>query len=173
MTNVTRAEPVRVLGIDPGTATTGYALVEGLPGGSDEDCLHEYGTIRTTAGTPLPERLRILHASLVEKIADLEPEVVAVEELFFARNASTALLVGHARGVILLAAAQADLTVYEYKPREIKLALTGYGAADKLQVQHMLQLMLQLAEPPRPDDAADAVATALCHLQSCRLRDYM
>lgn len=161
---------MRVLGIDPGTATTGYALVEGQPGGND-DRLLEFGTIRTTPDTPMPERLAEIHRALGELIAELQPDAAAVEELFFARNSSTALTVGQARGVILLAAAQAGLPIHEYKPREIKQSLTGYGAADKRQVQDMLRILLGLAEVPRPDDAADAVATALCHLQTARYNE--
>jgi crossover junction endodeoxyribonuclease RuvC len=161
---------LRVLGIDPGTATTGYGLVVGTRGA--EPTLVEYGTIRTAPDTPMAERLRELHAGLGELIADLAPDAVAVEELYFSSNVSTAITVGQARGVIMLAAAQAGLPVHEYQPAQVKLALTGYGGADKRQVQDMLQLLLGLDEPPRPDDAADGVAIALCHLQmSQALRD--
>ncbi len=162
---------MRVLGIDPGTATTGYGLVDGTPGGGDEDRLLEFGTIRTKPKTPMPERLLELHGALMGLMTELQPDVVAVEELFFARNVTTALTVGQARGVILLAGAQAGLPVFEYKPREIKLSLTGYGAADKRQVQDMVRMLLHLEAAPHPDDAADAVATALCHLQLARFRE--
>jgi crossover junction endodeoxyribonuclease RuvC len=118
----------------------------------------------------MPVRLARVHEAVSALIRDAAPEAVAVEELFFSRNVSTALLVGQARGVVLLAAGQAGVPVYEYKPREVKVALTGYGAADKRQVQDMLRLILGLAEAPTPDDAADAVAVAMCHLQSARLR---
>jgi crossover junction endodeoxyribonuclease RuvC len=157
---------VRVLGIDPGTATTGYGLVEGDSRGNP--VLVEFGTIRTAPPTPMPERLREIHEGLAALIADLRPDAVAVEELFFSRNVTSAISVGQARGVILLAAAQAGLPVGEYQPSQVKLALTGYGAADKRQVQDMVRMLLRLEEPPRPDDAADGVAIALCHLQMAR-----
>jgi crossover junction endodeoxyribonuclease RuvC len=160
---------MRILGIDPGTATTGYGVVDGALGA--EPALLEYGTIRTAPPTPMPERLVELHGSLLELIESVEPDVVAVEELFFSNNVSTALTVGQARGVILLAAAQSGLDVHEYKPSEIKQTLTGYGKADKRQMQDMLRLVLGLSEVPRPDDAADGIAVALCHLQLARSRD--
>jgi len=159
---------VRVLGIDPGLATTGFGLVEGQPGAAA--VLLDHGTIRTAPPAPLATRLAELHRGLADLIAELRPDAVAVEELFFASNATTALVVGHARGVILLAAAQAAVPVFEYKPSEVKQALTGYGRADKRQMQDMLRLALGLADIPRPDDAADGVAVALCHLQFARLR---
>jgi crossover junction endodeoxyribonuclease RuvC len=161
---------IRALGIDPGTATTGYGLVE-HDTSRREERLIEFGTVRTASGTPMAQRLVELHDGVRCVIESLDPDVVAVEELFFARNVSTALTVGQARGVILLAAAQSGLPVYEYKPREIKLALTGYGAADKRQVQEMVRIMLRLSHAPQPDDAADAVATALTYLQMRRHED--
>lgn len=160
---------MRVLGIDPGTATTGFGLVEGEPGG--EPSLVDYGAIRTAPPTPMPERLVEIHRALGCLIVELRPDAVAVEELFFAANATTAIAVGQARGVVLLAAAQAGLPVYEYKPLVVKQALTGYGRADKRQMQDMLRIILELPDIPRPDDAADAIAIALCHLQMARLRD--
>lgn len=160
-----------VLGIDPGTAITGYALVE--EDASGEPRLLRYGVIRTQAGTPMPQRLCIIYRDVSELIQDLTPDAVAVEELFFKRNVTTAITVGQARGVVLLAAAQAGLTVYEYKPAEVKMALVGYGNASKRQVQEMLRMMLGLRDIPRPDDAADAIAVAICHLHSRRLRHLM
>lgn len=160
---------MRVLGIDPGTATTGYGIVDGSAGA--EPVLVEYGAIRTQPTTPMPERLGEIYRALLELIAATRPNVVAVEELFFASNVSSALTVGQSRGVILLAAAQSGLPVDEYKPSEIKQALTGYGRADKRQMQEMLRLVLGLEEVPRPDDAADGVAVALCHLQMARARE--
>ncbi len=157
-----------VLGIDPGTATTGFGLVEDDEAG--EARLIRYGAILTPAGGPMPERLQSIHQEVTALIRAAAPESVAVEELFFSRNVTTALSVGQARGVVLLAAAQAGLTVYEYKPNEVKQALVGYGNADKKQIQEMLRIMLRLDEIPRPDDAADAVAVAVCHLHSMRLR---
>ncbi len=159
---------VRVLGLDPGTATTGFGVVEGPEGGQGR--MVEYGTIRTAARTPMPERLAEIYAAVREILSDVQPDAVAVEEVFFSTNVSTALTVGQARGVLLLAAAQAGVPVFEYKPNEIKQTLTGYGGADKRQVQDMLRLVLGLAEAPRPDDAADAVAVALTHLQLARYR---
>lgn len=157
-----------VLGVDPGTATTGYGLV-------DEDAAGEaqlvgFGVILTEAKTPMPERLLKLHQELSALLAEYQPDAVAVEELFFGRNVTTAVTVGQARGVVMLAAAQAGLPVSEYKPAQVKQALVGYGGADKAQIQEMVRLMLGLNEIPRPDDAADAVAVAICHLHSARLR---
>jgi crossover junction endodeoxyribonuclease RuvC len=159
---------VLVLGVDPGTATTGYALVREDPGG--DAGLVRLGVFETRAGEPMPLRLKLLHAGLSALIGELRPDAMAVEELFFSRNVTTALSVGQARGVVLLAAAQAGLPVYEYKPAEVKQALVGYGNASKAQMQEMVRMMLGLAETPRPDDAADAVAVAICHLHSQRLR---
>ncbi|MCE7938417.1 crossover junction endodeoxyribonuclease RuvC [bacterium] len=159
---------MRVLGIDPGTATTGFGCIDGRPGAAGRVELIDHGVIRTAAGTPMPQRLAELHAGLAALIGELRPDAMAVEELFFSSNASTALTVGQARGVILLAGAQAGLPIAEYKPMQVKQALTGYGAADKRQMQDMLRLVLGLDRVPRPDDAADAIAIALCHLQTAR-----
>jgi crossover junction endodeoxyribonuclease RuvC len=162
---------VLVLGVDPGTATTGYALV--AEDAEGELRLDRCGVFETRAGEPMPERLRFIHAELSALIRDASPAAMAVEELFFSRNVTTALSVGQSRGVALLAAAQAGLPVYEYKPAEVKQALVGYGAASKAQMQEMVRMMLGLAEAPHPDDAADAVAVAICHLHSRRLRQLM
>jgi crossover junction endodeoxyribonuclease RuvC len=131
--------------------------------------LLEYGTVRTAPPTPMADRLLEIHDNLRDLIAETQPDVVAVEELFFSSNVSTAITVGQARGVILLAAAEAGLPVFEYAPNVVKQALTGYGGADKRQMQDMLVILLELNAVPRPDDAADAVATALCHLQVARI----
>ena len=157
-----------VLGIDPGTAITGYGLVQ------DRDPLEMVacGVITTPAGVPLPERLLAIHRQLSDLIRAYQPEAVAVEELFFSKNVRTAMSVGHARGVILLAVAQAGLPIYEYKPSEVKLAVAGYGAAAKEQMQEMVRLLLDLDKAPTPDDAADAVAIAVCHLHSAH-RTYL
>lgn len=157
-----------VLGIDPGTATTGFGVV-------DEDSAGEArlvccGVITTEPGTPMPERLLAIHRQVTALIRQHSPEALAVEALFFGRNVTTALTVGQARGVVLLAAAQAVLPIYEYKPAEVKQALAGYGGADKRQMQEMVRMLLGLDTVPRPDDAADAVAVAICHLHSARLR---
>ena len=156
-----------VLGIDPGTAITGYGLVreddEGL-------ALVEYGVINTPADQPLPQRLQTIYRGLTAIIDEHQPDQVAVEELFFSRNVRTALSVGQARGVVLLAAAEADLPLHEYKPLEVKQTVAGYGGADKRQVQEMVRLLLHLEQVPEPDDAADAVAVAVCHIHSARMR---
>ena len=157
---------MRVLGIDPGTATTGYGVVEEVNG--DLKPL-VFGVIRTPADQPLPVRLQLIYQALKELAAEWVPTAAAVEELFFSRNVRTAMSVGQARGVILLALADTGLDVAEYTPLTIKQAVTGYGNADKAQVQEMVRLLLGLAEAPRPDDAADALAVAICHLHSARL----
>jgi len=154
------------LGIDPGTATTGFGLVREE---HDEYALVDCGVILTPADEPMPRRLRLLHSQLSGLIAACKPDAVAVEELFFNKNVRTAISVGQARGVILLAAAQAGLPVAEYTPLQVKQAVVGYGRAEKRQVQEMVRLLLGLEEAPHPDDAADAVAVALCHLQSTRV----
>jgi len=162
---------VIILGIDPGTATTGFGLITEDAAG--EARLLRYGVIQTPAGDPMPQRLRTIHQQVGALIAANSPDAVAIEELFFKRNVTTAITVGQARGVVLLAAAEAGAPVFEYKPAEVKQALVGYGSADKAQIQEMVRIMLGLAEIPRPDDAADAVAVAICHLHSQRLRRLM
>lgn len=158
--------PVRVLGIDPGTATTGYAVVEESEGRLE---LVTLGVITTPAKTPLPSRLQEIYHSLDELIAQHEPDCAAVEELFFSRNARTAMSVGHARGVTLLALADAELPIAEYTPMQIKQAVTGYGNAGKQQVQEMVRMLLSLSDLPRPDDAADAAAVAICYIHRAKL----
>ena len=155
-----------VLGIDPGTAITGYGLVREEGAGLT---LVDYGVITTAAGQPLAERLQTIYQGLSDVAREHQPQEAAVEELFFSRNARTALSVGHARGVTLLALADAGLAIHEYKPLEIKQAITGYGGAGKQQVQEMVRLLLNLDHVPQPDDAADAVAVAVCHIHSARM----
>lgn len=152
-----------VLGVDPGIAITGYGIVH-----QKQDVLEAatYGVITTPAGVPLPRRLQYLYRELATLIERYHPAEASVEELFFARNARTALSVGHARGVILLALAEAGLPTYEYTPLQVKQAITGYGRASKEQMQEMVRLLLQLPTIPQPDDAADALAAAICHLHS-------
>ena len=128
-----------------------------------------FGVIRTPANQPLPRRLQLIYRAVSDLAEEWEPEAAAVEELFFSRNVRTAMSVGQARGVALLALADAGLDVAEYTPLVIKQAVTGYGNADKAQMQEMVRLLLELAEVPRPDDAADALAVAICHLHSARL----
>ena len=156
---------MRVLGIDPGTAITGYGVVEGE---GDSLSLTTYGAITTPANQPLAQRLQHIYRELRALITEWHPESAAVEELFFSKNARTALSVGHARGVALLALTEAGLPIQEYKPAEVKQAVAGYGNAPKQQVQGMVQLLLSLDDIPRPDDAADALAVAICHFHSAR-----
>ena len=154
-----------VLGIDPGTAITGYGLVFEERG---ELSPLAYGVIRTPAKQKLPLRLVHIYAELQKLIAEHSPDAVAVEEVFFSNNARTAFAVGQARGVCLLAAAEAGLPVYECTPLEVKQAVVGYGRAAKYQVQQMVRLLLNLDSIPRPDDAADALAVAIWHCHSAR-----
>ncbi len=159
---------MRVLGIDPGLAITGYAVV--WDDGSDSPRALTYGAIQTPAGLPVATRLVQLYDTLDQILRQYEPAVLAVENLFFGRNTTTAFMVGQARGVVLLCAAQHGLGVAEYKPAEIKQALVGYGGANKQQVQYMVQAQLNLDEIPRPDDVADALAVAVCHIFTARFR---
>lgn len=152
---------MRVLGIDPGTATTGYGVVAREADGAVS--LLECGVIRTEARAPLPERLRDIYHGVVEVIDRLEPDIVAVEGIFYAKNVKTTVVLGHARGAILLAATLRDLPIVEYSPAEVKNAIVGTGRATKEQVQFMVQRLLRLKHPPRPNDAADGVAVALTH----------
>lgn len=157
-----------VLGIDPGTATTGYGLVREREDGSL--LMVEYGVIETQSEDPLAKRLLVLYEKLREIVLLHNPEHGAVEKLFFQRNVRTALSVGQARGVAMLALAQASMAVFEYTPLEVKQAVAGYGGADKQQVQQMVRALLNLDDIPRPDDAADAIAVAICHVHSARMK---
>ena len=149
------------LGIDPGTARLGYGVVEA----ADDPVVLDFGVIETAATSSMPARLAGLYDVVTDLIAQHRPDVLAVEQLFFARNVTTAIAVGQARGVVLLAAAQAGCDVVEYSPSEVKHAVVGYGKADKTQMQEMVRIILGLEHAPRPDDAADALAIALCHVQ--------
>lgn len=148
-----------VLGIDPGTAATGYGLVER---NGSRLSLIDYGCIQTLPAHELPQRLLQIHRAVSELIELHRPALVGVERLFFNRNVQTAFAVGQARGAVLLAAAEFGLPVFEYGPHEVKMAVTGYGKAGKGQVQRMVQVVLGMAALPRPDDAADALAVAIC-----------
>ena len=159
-----------VIGIDPGTAITGYGLVRESPDGSLQAVDH--GVILTPAKIPMPDRLTLIYEKLNEIINLHRPESSAVEKLFFQRNVKTAITVGQGRGVVLLALAQAGIPIGEYTPMEIKQAVAGYGGADKHQVQEMVRTLLNLDETPKPDDAADALAVAICHLHSAKMLDY-
>ncbi len=160
-----------VLGLDPGTATTGYGLVKAAADGAMTAI--DYGVILTPAKTPLAERLQMLYERLQALLERHHPDGAAVEKLFFQKNVTTAMSVGQARGVLLLALAQAGLAVAEYTPNEIKEAVTGYGSAGKAQMQRMVQMLLGLESLPRPDDAADALAVALCHAQHLRWQTHL
>lgn len=154
------------LGIDPGTASTGWGLVRERDDGSLAEVCH--GVIATASGQPLQRRLQLIHRELEELIETWRPDRAAVEEMFFARNVTTALNVAQARGVILLTLANAGVPVHEYKPNMIKQAIAGYGGARKPQMQEMVRILLGLEARPRPDDAADALAVAITDLHSAR-----
>ena len=154
---------MRVVGIDPGSLATGYGVIEQSAGGMQALA---WGAVRTQARQPLPVRLRRIYEGLSEVIWVWQPEVAVVEKVFFAENAKSALTLGQARGVALLTAANADLPLVEYSALEIKQAVVGYGRAAKEQVQEMVRVLLSLPTAPRPADAADALAAAICHLHS-------
>lgn len=154
---------MRIFGIDPGSTRTGYGCVE------TDGARHQLvmcGAIAPPTGATFPEKLHVIHDTLLRLIREAAPSCVVVENLFHAKHARSALLLGHARGVALLAAVQAGVPLVEYTPAEIKLAVVGYGRADKTQVQHMVKLLLGLDALPSPSDAADALAAALCHVHS-------
>ena len=158
---------MRIFGIDPGSERTGYGCVE-----TDGRRLRliSTGVIRARPGDPFPSRLARIHAELATLLASAQPDAVAIENLFYAVNARTALRLGHARGVAMLAAVQAECLVVEYTPAEVKRAVVGYGRAEKPQVQQMVKLLLGLARVPAPHDAADALAVAICHAHSSPFR---
>lgn len=149
-----------ILGIDPGTAITGYGLIEHT---GNKFKLIEYGVVQSTKDLPLAERLHSIFNGINRIIETYRPDHVAIEELFFNKNTKTALAVGQARGVIVLAASLKGLPVYEYTPLQVKQAVVGYGRAEKQQVQFMVKAIMNLAETPKPDDAADALAIGICH----------
>lgn len=149
---------MRIIGIDPGTGLLGFGVIDSVRG---KTTLVTAGVIRTPAHTPLAERLSEIYDGLSEIIDETKPEYMAIEKLFFAQNVTTAISVSHARGVAMLTGQQAGLQIEEYTPLQIKQTMTGYGRADKKQVQEMVRLQLNLAEPPKPDDCADALAAAL------------
>lgn len=154
------------LGIDPGTATTGYGLVRLSPDG--ELVSVKYGVILTPKDSSPPARLEMIYDEMHALLKKHKPDTAAVEKLYFARNVTTALAVGQARGVVMLAIQKAGLEAFEYTPKEIKNAVVGYGGADKRQVQEMVRALLQLDAIPKPDDAADALAVAITHLNTRR-----
>jgi crossover junction endodeoxyribonuclease RuvC len=156
----------KILGIDVGTATTGWAVMEQDPTETNGLKLVECGAIVTTPDLPMPERLKSLHDRLVEIIDNFQPTEMAVESLFFFKNQKTVMTVSQGRGVILLAGAERNIPIFEYTPLQVKMGVTGYGRAEKKQVQKMVRLILGLSRDVRPDDAADAVAIAITHLNT-------
>lgn len=154
---------MRILGLDPGTAIVGFGFIDRE---GSRLVPVQYGTIRTESNTDAAVRLQQIYDALMQLIAEYKPEAVAIEKLFFNRNVSTALSVGQARGVMMLAAVQSGLTIAEYTPLQVKQAVVGYGQAEKKQVQEMTRMFLNLSEVPKPDDVADALAIAICHAHS-------
>lgn len=156
-----------VLGIDPGLARTGYGVIK-----KSGEKLQEldYGCISTPSGMELSQRIYIVYKSVLQLVDKFSPQALAVEQLFFCKNVRTAMQVGEARGAVLTAAAQHRVSVFEYTPLQVKQAVAGYGRAGKKQVQQMVCLLLNLDKSPKPDDAADALAVAICHLQSYRFK---
>ena len=159
---------MKILGIDPGYAILGYGVIEKI-GNRFKVC--DYGAIMTEKDVPMPKRLEILYDGLREIIEEQRPEVASIEQLYFNNNAKTAINVGQARGVAILACIKGGLEIAEYTPLQIKQALVGYGRADKKQVQFMVKTMLNLPSVPKPDDTADALAAAICHGHSADTRN--
>ena len=156
---------MRILGVDPGTGILGFGVIEIQKG---KPILVDAGVIRTPVHEDDAVRLQTIYDELTDIITSSRPTTMSVEKLFFARNVTTAITVAQARGVVLLCGRQAALEIFEYTPLQIKMALTGYGRADKKQIQEMVRVILQLKEAPKPDDCADALATALTHAQTMR-----
>lgn len=154
---------MRILGIDPGYATIGFGIIDAQRGSFQ---LRQYGTITTSPDLPFEKRLAVIYDDMNRLLDAAAPDVLAIEELFWGHNVTTGIGVSHGRGVILLAAAQRDLPIREYTPMQIKLAVVGYGNATKLQVMDMTKRLLHMEHVARPDDAADAIAVALCHARS-------
>lgn len=155
-----------ILGIDPGLATIGYGVVEKLK--NDNVVAVDYGVVRTPKDESLPVRLAMLEEGINRLLTKYKPEEIAVEELFFSKNITTGIPVAHARGVTLLTCIKYCGKLFEYTPNQIKQSLTGYGKADKIQMMHVVTSLLRLDKIPRPDDAADALAVALCHAHTSR-----
>jgi crossover junction endodeoxyribonuclease RuvC len=161
---------MKILGIDPGTLIMGYGVIESR---NNDVSLIKYGALNTNSRSPIGERLSFLYSKLMQIITDYQPEVIAVEQPFVAKNAQSAFAVGRAQAVAILAAANSHVPCFEYTPREIKQRVTDYGASNKEQIQQMVMLQLGLDEIPYPADAADALAVALCHLQVKHLEDLL
>ncbi len=161
---------MRILGVDPGTAVTGYGVIDSQ---DDEITLIDYGALVTPARSPIGERLNYLYNGLLEVISRWKPEAVAIEEPFVAKNVRSALAVGRAQAVAILAAASSGLPSYEYTPTQVKQRVANYGASSKEQIQEMVRLQLGLAEVPQPNDAADALAVAICHIRETHLQNLL
>ncbi len=161
---------MRILGIDPGYAILGYGIIDVT---GNRFSAVDYGSIMTDASMDMTSRLQSIYANLTNLINTYKPDEASIEELFFNNNAKTAILVGEARGVALLACANGGLPIGEYTPLQIKQSLVGYGRADKKQVQFMVKTMLNLAQVPKPDDTADALAAAICHAHSKGKKDFL
>ncbi len=159
---------MRLLGIDPGVAITGYSIVEEL---GNDFCLIDSGCIRTKSDLPPEQRLEAIYNRVTALITEYKPQALSIEKIFFSKNVRTAFQVGEARGVVILAAAKSGLFLFEYTPLQVKQAVAGYGKADKGQVQRMVKMLLRLKEIPAVDDEADAMAVALCHLQNRRYQE--
>ena len=159
---------MRIIGIDPGYAIMGYGILD--YNGNRFKTVH-YGSIETKAGVPMPERLKLLYDGLTEIIQEYKPDEASIEELFFNRNVTTAIGVGEARGVAMLACVEGGLSVSEYTPMQIKQAVVGTGSADKAQVMYMIRSVLALDHEPHPDHAADALAAAVCHANLTRTEE--
>lgn len=161
---------MRVLGVDPGTIVMGYGVIESQ---DNETTLVKYGTLKTNSRSPIGERLSFLYNELIKIICEYQPEVMAVEQPFVAKNAQSAFAVGRAQAAAILAAANEQIPCYEYTPREVKQRVANYGASGKEQIQQMVMLQLGLNQIPEPDDAADALAVALCHIQAKHFEDLL
>ena len=161
---------MRILGIDPGTVTMGYGVIESQ---GDEITLIDFGALTSPARSPIGERLRYLYEALLGIIARYHPDAVAVEQPFMARNVRAALAIGRAQAMAILAAANKGIPTYEYTPAQVKQRVANYGASSKEQIQEMVRLQLGLAEVPQPNDAADALAVALCHRQETHLESLL
>lgn len=157
-----------ILGIDPGIAIVGYSIIECV---GNKSRAIDYGAINTDSKMEFPDRIKYIYDELIKLIEKYKPDEMAIEELFFNKNVKTAIMVGQARGVQVLAAKNCGLEIYEYTPLQIKQAVVGYGRADKNQVQEMVKLLLNLKEKPKPDDVADALAVSICHGSSLKFKE--
>ncbi|MCL2615620.1 MAG: crossover junction endodeoxyribonuclease RuvC [Dehalococcoidia bacterium] len=161
---------MRILGVDPGTIVLGYGVIEDT---QDEMTLVDFGSIKCDARSDMSERLHFLHTNFSSVIHKFAPDVMAVETPFFGENAKSALAIGKAQAIVLLTAAQNNIPIYEYAPRQIKQHVADYGASSKEQIQEMVKMLFELDEVPQPSDAADALAVAICHLRESCLRNLM